>query len=60
MCTQYKHLIIKEREMIDVLKRQGRTLDEIANKLKRHKSTISREFNRNASISSNRSIYITL
>ena len=35
--------------MIDVLKRQGRTLDEIANKLKRHKSTISREFNLNAS-----------
>jgi IS30 family transposase len=49
MGTQYKHLTIKEREMIDVLKRQGNTVDEIANKLRRHKSTISREFNRNAS-----------
>ena len=35
--------------MIDVLKRKGKTIDEIASKLKRHKSTICREFKRNSS-----------
>lgn len=44
----YTHLTKEERDMIAVLKAKGMTLSDIARELGRHKSTISRELNRNA------------
>ena len=49
MKKHYKQLTVKEREQIDVLKRQGHTVKTIALIVGYHKSTISRELNRNAS-----------
>ena len=48
MYWEYKHLTEEERDMIAVLKAKGMTLSNIAQEIGRHKSTISRELNRNA------------
>jgi len=48
MHGKYSHLTEKERDMIAVLKARGKTLSDIAIEIGRHKSTISRELNRNA------------
>ena len=45
----YKHLTLREREGIAVWKSRGLSLREIAEKLGRHASTLSREINRNGS-----------
>lgn len=45
----YEHLSLDERERIAVWKGQGRSLREIAGKLGRSPSTLSREMNRNRS-----------
>jgi IS30 family transposase len=47
MYGKYKHLTEEERDMIAILKAQKMTLSYIADKIKRHKSTICRELNRN-------------
>jgi len=39
----YTHLTKEERDMIAVLKAKGISLSEIARRIDRHKSTISRE-----------------
>ncbi len=44
----YKNLTAPEREKIAVWKGQGLSLREIAHKVDRDASTISREFNRNS------------
>ncbi len=44
----YKHLTVPEREKIAVWKGQGLSLREIAHKVNRDASTISRELNRNS------------
>jgi IS30 family transposase len=46
MGKTYKRLSLKERESISRYLAQGKSLNKIAKKLKRHKSTISREVNR--------------
>ncbi len=46
MCN-YTHLSLKEREVLSVLLQNGLKQKEIAQILKRHPSTISRELNRN-------------
>jgi transposase, IS30 family len=46
----YKHLTVQERERIAVWKGQGLSLREIAQKVGRHASTLSRELNRNRSL----------
>lgn len=48
MCSPYQHLSITERENILVLSTQGVTISEIARKLNRSPSTVSRELRRNA------------
>ncbi len=45
----YCHLSENEREVIAQMRYAGRTLSEIAGKLRRHKATISRELRRNRS-----------
>ena len=45
---RYTHLTKEERDMIAVLRAKGVTLSDIARELSRHKSTISRELDRNA------------
>ncbi|TCS80789.1 helix-turn-helix protein [Tepidibacillus fermentans] len=42
----FKHLTPYERGHIQVLQKEGKTLQEIADLLGRHKSTISRELKR--------------
>ena len=49
MYRKYKHLTEEERDMIAVLKAKGISLSGIAQKIGKHKSTIFRELNRNAS-----------
>jgi IS30 family transposase len=49
MKRTFKQLGLNEREQLDVLRRSGLTLNEIAQKLGYHKSTISREIKRNSS-----------
>lgn len=44
----YTHLTEEERDMIAVLRAKGLTLSDIAREIGRHKSTISRELDRNA------------
>lgn len=46
---KYKQITLKERYTIDTLRKQGKTIAEIAAFLKRHRSTIWRELNRNRS-----------
>ena len=46
---KYRHLKQKDREQIDVLSREGYTQEEIAERVKCHTSTISRELQRNIS-----------
>ena len=48
MYWKYRHLTEEERDMIAVLKAKGMSLSGIAQEIGRHKSTISRELNRNA------------
>lgn len=48
MDGRYTHLTKEERDMIAVLKAKGVTISEISRDLGRHKSTISRELDRNA------------
>ena len=43
----YKHLLPEERDLISQLKSEGKKQYEIAEKIGRHPSTISREFKRN-------------
>ncbi len=43
----YQHLSLEERELISIWKAQGKSLREIARKLNRNPSTISRELRRN-------------
>jgi IS30 family transposase len=50
MKRTYRHFTLKQREQLDVLRRSGLTLNEIAQKLGYHQSTISRELKRNSSI----------
>ena len=47
MCHYY-HFNIKERESLLILRNSGKTITEIAQELKRSKSTISRELKRNS------------
>jgi IS30 family transposase len=49
MGTNYCHLSLGERERINCMLYESRTVSEIALALGRHKSTISRELHRNAS-----------
>ena len=49
MKRTYRHFTLKQREQLDVLRRSGLTLNEIAQKLGYHQSTISRELKRNSS-----------
>ena len=49
MKRTFKQLSLKEREQLDVLRRSRLTLNEIAQKLGYHRSTISRELKRNSS-----------
>ena len=46
MC-HYKHLTLEEREKLLYFSAQGYSVTEIAEELKRNKSTISRELRRN-------------
>lgn len=48
MPKPYKHLREEERDMLAVLRGEGRSLREIARRLKRDPGTISRELKRNA------------
>jgi len=48
MPQAYKHLNVEERDMLAVLKSQGRSLRQIAKALKRSPSTLCRELKRNA------------
>jgi len=48
MPKAYKHLKVEERDMLAVLKSQGRSLRQIAKALKRSPSTLCRELKRNA------------
>jgi IS30 family transposase len=54
MNTQYTQLTLQEREKIFVLRARGKTATEIANVLRRHKATISRELRRNRAPTYNR------
>lgn len=47
--SHYKHLTIVEREKLDHLRAEGKSIASIAESLGRSKSTISRELRRNAS-----------
>jgi len=49
MKRTYRHFTLKQREQLDVLRRSGLTLNEIAQKLGYNQSTISRELKRNSS-----------
>jgi IS30 family transposase len=51
--SKFRHLKQHDRERIDVLSRQGHTLQEIADKLNCHCSTVSRELRRNISSDDN-------
>ena len=46
---KFRHLTQKDRDKIDVLIREGYTLEKIAKKVSFHESTISRELQRNMS-----------
>lgn len=46
--NSYTHLSLNERKRIFVLNQRGLTIVEIAKRLKRHRSTIYRELNRNS------------
>ncbi|HKY62312.1 MAG TPA: IS30 family transposase [bacterium] len=48
MSKKFRHLSIEERDLIAVMRGQGKSFREIAGKLGRCPSTISREFKRNA------------
>jgi len=48
MIKKFKHLTIEDRDLIAVMRSQGKSLHEIALKLNRSPSTISRELKRNA------------
>jgi len=50
MGTKYRHLMKEERDIIAVLKAEGLSHSEIARRIGRDKSTISRELNRNAPV----------
>lgn len=50
MQGEYTHLTKEERDMIAILRAKGITLSDIARELGRHKTTILRELNRNASV----------
>jgi|GEM_PF-940180 len=45
--TTYTHLSLAERDRLTVLRAQGLSVNEIARRLKRNKSTVSRELERN-------------
>ncbi len=47
---KYKHINEKEREEIYLLKKEGKNMREMAEILKRNKSTISRELSRNSTV----------
>lgn len=49
MRKQFTHLTPEERDEIAIMRAQGKSLNEIAHKLDRPKSTISRELRRNCS-----------
>lgn len=49
MGKHYRHLTVRERERLAKLYHEGHTLAEMAKALRRDKSTISRELNRNGS-----------
>lgn len=48
MTKPYKHLNLHERELLSILRGQGRSLRDIAQRLKRSPATVSRELKRNA------------
>lgn len=50
MGVNFNHLTSKERDIIGIRRAEGKKLQEIANELGRHKSSISRELNRNKSL----------
>lgn len=50
MNKQFTHLTPEERDEIAVMRAQGKSLNDIAHKLQRTKSTISRELRRNRSL----------
>lgn len=45
----YQHLVLKERELIDMMRRDGRSIRQIARVLNRTPSTVCRELRRNSS-----------
>ena len=47
---EYKHLSLNERKTIEEMTNQGKSLTKIAKRIRRGKSTISRELLRNASV----------
>ncbi|TKJ43363.1 IS30 family transposase, partial [candidate division TA06 bacterium B3_TA06] len=49
MHSRYQHLGLKEREVIDTMRRDGRSIREMGRVLGRSPSTISRELRRNPS-----------
>jgi IS30 family transposase len=49
MHSSYRHLGLKEREVIEIMHRDGRSIREMARVLSRSPSTISRELRRNRS-----------
>jgi IS30 family transposase len=49
MHSSYRHLGLKEREVIEIMHRDGRSIREMARVLSRTPSTISRELRRNRS-----------
>lgn len=49
MHKEYHHLSLKEREVIDMMRRDGRSTRQVARVLNRTPSTISRELRRNSS-----------
>lgn len=46
--TTYSHMSLGERDRLTILRAQGVSINEIARRLRRNKSTISREIRRNA------------
>lgn len=48
MGRNYSHLSKQERDMIAVLKAEGKNLSQIAKKISRHRSTLCRELERNS------------
>ena len=58
MEDKYKHLSVEERDMLAVYKAKGKSLREIGQMIGRHKSTISRELNRNAPVK-NKGYYLS-